>query len=46
MLLGFWVSAVLLFIGGAAFCLLVTLPYGVHFLGVNFPDTWGLWHFS
>jgi len=32
MLLGFWVSAIVLFIGGAAFCLLVTLPYGVRFL--------------
>jgi sec-independent protein translocase protein TatC len=32
MLLGFWLSSILLFIGGAAFCLLVTLPYGVRFL--------------
>lgn len=32
MLLGFWVSSILLFIGGAVFCLGVTLPYGVRFL--------------
>jgi sec-independent protein translocase protein TatC len=32
MLLGFWVSSILLFIGGAAFCLGITLPYGVRFL--------------
>jgi sec-independent protein translocase protein TatC len=32
MLLSFWVSAILLFLGGAVFCLGVTLPYGVRFL--------------
>jgi sec-independent protein translocase protein TatC len=32
MMLGFWLSAILLFIGGAAFCVGVTLPYGVRFL--------------
>ena len=32
MMLGFWVSSILLFIGGAAFCLGVTLPYGIRFL--------------
>ena len=32
MLLGFWLSAILLFIGGTLFCLGVTLPYGVRFL--------------
>lgn len=30
--LWFWVSAVLLFVAGAVFCLAVTLPYGVQFL--------------
>ncbi|UCF92549.1 MAG: twin-arginine translocase subunit TatC [Desulfobacterales bacterium] len=35
MMLGFWVSSILLFIGGAVFCLAVTLPYGVRFL-LNF----------
>jgi sec-independent protein translocase protein TatC len=32
MMLGFWMSSIFLFIGGAAFCLAVTLPYGVRFL--------------
>jgi sec-independent protein translocase protein TatC len=32
MLLGFWVSSVLLFFAGAVFCLDLTLPYGVRFL--------------
>jgi sec-independent protein translocase protein TatC len=32
MMLGFWVSSMLLFIAGAVFCLGLTLPYGVRFL--------------
>ncbi|UCD77021.1 MAG: twin-arginine translocase subunit TatC [Desulfobacterales bacterium] len=35
MMLAFWVSSMVLFIGGAVFCLGVTLPYGVRFL-LNF----------
>jgi len=35
MMLVFWVSSIVLFIGGAVFCLGVTLPYGVRFL-LNF----------
>jgi sec-independent protein translocase protein TatC len=31
-MLAFWVASILLFYTGAAFCLLVSLPYGVQFL--------------
>ena len=32
MMFGFWGASILLFVGGAVFCLAVTLPYGVRFL--------------